>query len=525
MGRNRETAVARRYHEATSHTHFSVHTSGHFLDWDNQPLPFKIYEDLPAIPLEPFFAPLETPLFGPPAAAALDLPSLARLLFYAAGVTRRKGPHLFRAAACTGALYEIDLYVACGDLGSGVGAGLYHFSPHDFSLRRLREGDWRPMLATASAEEAAAELSIVSAATWWRNAWKYQARTYRHFGWDNGTILANLSAVAEALGQRPTVRLGFVDDAINALLGLDPRREVAMSIVDLGGARPMENEDGHRPPPLELRTVPLSATEVDYPLMRQMHSASGLESADEVRGWRRPTASTGGSGAGLAEVPVHEVITRRGSTRRFERSDISLEALGAMLGALDSRPACDWAPLCDLYLIVHAVEGMESGTYFRFRPAERHGSASPLAELGLVRLAAGDFRAEAEYLDLEQELAGDAAVNFYFMADLEAVLDEYGNRGYRAAQLEAGMLGGRVYLAAYALGLGATGLTFFDEDVSRFFAAHADAPLGQEGPGSAASARPFGADGAGRAPMFLVAAGPPSRRRARGPVGPGERVG
>jgi nitroreductase len=53
------------------------------------------------------------------------------------------------------------------------------------------------------------------------------------------------------------------------------------------------------------------------------------------------------------------------------------------------------------------------------------------------------------------------------------VLGRFGNRGYRAAQLEAGLIGGKLYLAAYAQRLGASGLTFFDDDVTRFFAPHA----------------------------------------------------
>jgi hypothetical protein len=40
-------------------------------------------------------------------------------------------------------------------------------------------------------------------------------------------------------------------------------------------------------------------------------------------------------------------------------------------------------------------------------------------------------------------------------------------------QLEAGILGGKMYLAAYAQRLGATGLTFFDDDVTGFFSPHA----------------------------------------------------
>jgi nitroreductase len=50
------------------------------------------------------------------------------------------------------------------------------------------------------------------------------------------------------------------------------------------------------------------------------------------------------------------------------------------------------------------------------------------------------------------------------------VTQALGSRGWRAASLEAGIEGGKAYLAAYAQGLGATGLTFFDDDVTRFFA-------------------------------------------------------
>jgi hypothetical protein len=41
-------------------------------------------------------------------------------------------------------------------------------------------------------------------------------------------------------------------------------------------------------------------------------------------------------------------------------------------------------------------------------------------------------------------------------------------------QLEAGILSGKLYLAAYAQRLSATGLTFYDDEVIRFFSPHAD---------------------------------------------------
>jgi hypothetical protein len=83
------------------------------------------------------------------------------------------------------------------------------------------------------------------------------------------------------------------------------------------------------------------------------------------------------------------------------------------------------------------------------------------------------LRGEAAHLCLGQDLGGDASVTFFFLADLKAILERYGNRGYRLVQMEAGISGGKLYLGAYALGRGATGLTFFDDDVVRFFSPHA----------------------------------------------------
>jgi hypothetical protein len=88
-------------------------------------------------------------------------------------------------------------------------------------------------------------------------------------------------------------------------------------------------------------------------------------------------------------------------------------------------------------------------------------------------LKEGNFRDRAGYLGLEQELPADASVDFFFLTDLTKILSAFGNRGYRAAQVEAGIVGGKLYLAAYAQKFGATGLTFYDDDVVNFFAPHA----------------------------------------------------
>jgi SagB-type dehydrogenase family enzyme len=480
------------YHEATKHSYRSVRSNPHWLDWANQPLPFKLYRSLDLIPLPRDFRETGVPALRGIAEVVQhddslpDLQTLSQLLYFSAGVTRRRtfpgGKIYFRAAACTGALYEIELYLACGSLPD-LDAGLYHYSPSEFGLRRLRAGDFRQVLVNATANEfsiAHAPVIIICTGTYWRNAWKYQARTYRHFGWDNGTILANLLALSTALELAAKVICGFIDLDINRLLDLDTEREVAFSLVSIGHVADLPPVIAEDISPLRLETVPLSEREVDYPAMRAMHEASSLLSPEEVARWRDNPIPVKPKMDGEviplapldeAQIPndsIEQVIRRRGSTRQFARVPISFDQLSTVLDRSTRGVCADFlrpfgAQLNDLYLIVNAVEALRPGSYYFNR--ERRG---------LELLKEGDFRNEAGYLGLEQEIPADASVAIFFLADLDAIFDRFGNRGYRAVQLEAGLIGGKLYLAAYAQNLGASGLTFYDDGVVSFLSPHAE---------------------------------------------------
>ncbi|MGH9783148.1 MAG: SagB/ThcOx family dehydrogenase, partial [Terriglobia bacterium] len=294
---NRDTDALWQYHNETKHSYSSVRTSGHRLDWANYPLPFKIYRDIESVPLPRAWneaganalAAIASRDPGAEEKATPDLKSLATLLYHSAGITRQRefpgGEIYFRAAACTGALYEVELYLVCGPLPD-LEAGLYHFNPADFALDKLRNGDWRGVLAHATADEAAvrnAPVTIVCTGTYWRNAWKYQARTYRHFYWDNGTLLANLLAMAAAERLPASLVMGFLDDEVNQLLGLETQREVTISMVALGSGAGAESVPPGRIEALEFNTAGPPRGEVDYPLMREAHAASCLATVEEVR--------------------------------------------------------------------------------------------------------------------------------------------------------------------------------------------------------------------------------------------------
>lgn len=507
---NRHIRATWSYHDGTKHPGGPLMNPHHRYDPMRNPLPFKIYQDLDPIPLS-----LDVPRTGVPALAAIathvspvregqvpDIATITRILHFSAGITKRlrsvRGDMPFRAAACTGALYHIELYLVCGDL-PGLDAGVHHYDPGESALRRLRKGDYRRALVDATGNEPAvanAPAILVYTDVFWRNAVKYQAREYRHAFWDSGTIIANTLATAAACSLPAKVVTGFVDDAVNQLLSLDDQREVALALVPIGYAPEVITDAPPEIGPLELKITPVSDFEVDFPAIREMHQASSLASRGEVVAWREERHANKATTASVPPIPiepqapdtlptdsVETVITRRGSTREFSRDSVTFSELSTILErATHKIPADFLAPqgdaLTDLYLIVNEVDGLRSGSYAYRRDGRT---------LELIR--EGEFRSEAGQLALGQALGADASLNLYFMAGLEPILNRLGNRGYRAAQLEASITAGRVYLAAYALGLGATGLTFYDDAVTDFFSPHAE----------------------GKSAMFLVAVG----RRAR----------
>ncbi len=302
-------------------------------------------------------------------------------------------------------------------------------------------------------------------------------------------MLANLLAAAAAEGISAEVITAFDDPALENLLGIDSDREGMVALIALGRS---EKPAGSSPdaPALTLETIPLSASEVVYNDLIKMHRESRLVTTAEVESVA--SAKLESSAAALASELLHfdliepeegaslgQTILRRGSTRAFAREAIGASELATIMYVSSAHPRSDFRPLTDTYLIVNAVSEMEPGAYYY----DRGGCAFEL-------IKAGDFRGEAGYLCLEQPLGMDCSTLVVYMTDLERGLEALGNRGYGDAHLEAGIHGGRAYLAAYALGRGATGLTFYDDDTTKFFEPHAK----------------------GKSPLLMVAIGVPHSR-------------
>ncbi len=224
---DQDAGAAREYHEATKHRP-GESTQRRLIDVELIPRQYKRYIDLPAMRLPPT---------GDPA-GPLTLPALSALLHFSAGIVRRRhvnGRDLeFRAASCTGALYHVELYIVSGAIDN-LRAGVYHYDAPAETLVSLRNDDYRGVIAEAAGiDNSDAEAFIVMTSTFWRNAWRYEERAYRHAFWDSGTIAANLLGLAEARGLMPRLHAGYIDGVVNHLLGIDDHREAATCIVALG---------------------------------------------------------------------------------------------------------------------------------------------------------------------------------------------------------------------------------------------------------------------------------------------------
>lgn len=466
----------REYHEATKHTTQSLSRSRHLLDWANMPDPFRHYEgvpllDLPADPPAPRIPVLEL-LKGAHGNVSADDGStfLSRLLYYSAAISASKRApsghrYALRVNPSSGNLHPTEFHFLTRSLRQWPD-GLYHYRPSSHMAEQRATGD----LAMQPSSDSAPVVFILTSIAW-REAWKYGERAYRYCLHDIGHAWQALALAARAIGCDSYAIGRFPDDEVERSCRLH-EDEWPMLIVDLyGSSIPVR----HVNEGVSNRVRNwfggyanlLSTTQVNYPLIDEMHVAAKCTKS-ERRDSPNPESARSDSGEVQLPRPASsvrgfaEVARTRRSALDFRGgvASISLSQLSAILAVTDQPFSADFADarFVQLYLYAHRVEGLLPGVY-RYWPEHA----------GLEQIRSGDQRVAAAGLSLGQDLAGNACVAFSMIASLDRAARSHGDRGYRYAHFEAGALGQRLYLAAEALGLGATGIgAFFDDEVHRY---------------------------------------------------------
>ncbi len=494
---NQNIEIAKEFHEITKHSPLSIYSNRHYLDWENKPFPFKIYLNKQKVNLPSTFPyPMEDSIVclkkridsNLSKHSQIDPKILSQILFFSAGITRKvnfnNNVYYMRAASATGALYPIEIYLICQNM-QNIDAGVYHFCPADFTLTQLRKGDFRSILFTATGNNnkvIQAPITLIFTSIAWRNSWKYQTRSYRHWFWDAGVILANFLALCNNNNLSSQIILGYHDEVINRLLGLQYQKETAIALATIESYYKYNDSkqfNFNQLSSLKCETKPISKyEETIYPDIWKIHESSYLNSSREITNWTSMKNKWNLNSYNKKEIyhnvvditskyNLGDLILQRGSTRRFSKKPITITQLQNILYLVSINIPFDFITdkqsLIDIYFIANSVNNLQSGKYYYNK-----------LENNIEELEEGDFRGVAGHLCLDQKLFSDASVVFFLLTNIDTILKYWGNRGYRAVQLEGGICAGKIYLAAYSQGLGASGSTFYDDEVTESFLPHSN---------------------------------------------------
>jgi SagB-type dehydrogenase family enzyme len=517
--REDDGAAVLRYHRASSHRVDRFAPGPGYLDWENQPDPFRSYAGAPVVELpladeraSPSWPAIHRP--GAVVARRLDRDSLGTFLELSLGLTAWKqhgrARWALRANPSSGNLHPTEGYLLVPG-APGVPAGLYHYSSRDHVVERR----WSPF-----ASDAVAVLRDVLergflfglSSVHWREAWKYGVRAFRYCQHDAGHALAAARYAAGVLGWSARLVEAAGDADLTALLGLDREqdfvhlaagdRELPDALVLV--ASPDGIEERRRRVEAALddlvallrggrwsgRPNRLSPEHVDWPEIEAVAKATrkprtpGAAAGDASRNGGLDADAPGEVRVDRELNAVRLVRQRRSAVAMDGKTALPSAAFLAMLDKLRPRPGAPpwdmlpWVPRVHTVLFVHRVAGFAPGLYLLERRPGVHDSLraalrpsfrwepppGSAPELRLFRLEVGDARSLARLASCHQEIASDSAFSLGMLAELASLAETPWL--YRRLYWETGVLGQALYLEAEAAGVRSTGIgCYFDHVV------------------------------------------------------------
>jgi len=489
-----------RYHEETKHHADRYARSLGYMDWDNQPNPFRVYEGAPIVNL-PLLS--QDPPGGHIAlyepvwpCAPMTLANVAGFLELSVGLSAWKAISgsrwSLRMNPSSGNLHPTETHLVLPDI-QGCGAGIYHYSPLQHALERRAElpGElWRAAVAHFGCEGFLAGLTSI----FWRESWKYGERAFRYCNHDVGHALAALRFAANLFGWRLTCLTGLSDEAVATVLGLqrtpypslDEEHPDLICLVHAGGQHALPQTL-----PIELVAAfdkihftgqpnPLSREHVDWEIIGQAAESSRKPATSHTPPrLERPEMIEAVS----STLPAASIIRRRRSATDFDRRQgIPRSHFLAMLDK--TRPREGVAPFdaglgepaLHLVIFAHHIEHLQPGLYFFCRNERDLPEVRDLARpdftwepvepgFPLFLLAPGNFRQTATTVSCHQDIAGSSAFSLGMLARFADTVRRDPFR-YRHLFWESGMIGQVLYLEAEAHVARGTGIgCFFDDEV------------------------------------------------------------
>lgn len=464
------------------------------VDWEDAPLPYKLYRDLPEITLS---AEVPFTLKKIESDQNPSLKELGHFLWYVYGITQySQSPvmdetdgktvsftqSLRRFVPSGGALYpnELYVYIKLDDAPHGI----YHYDVAHHRLILLREGNYDYYLSRSLANSLPISdcfCTVFVSTIFWKNFYKYNHFSYRLQGLDAGVLIGQSLEVANMMGFSTRVCYQFLDRAVNHLLGLSEKEESVYAVIPLSRKPSIPCVDSEKRdeavfaselrqevPELSHVSYNRSKRVIDYPLLRKLNEESMFETTTSFTKLTKNHAETS-LGTELVFLPTTDCFSydlaavcrkRYSPDIDFTLGKVSLTQLSTLLketfsflyeNDLDDTQG-DIETRVTLYGCFYHVEGIPNGAY-----SYDHNTHV------LKRIAKGDYR------ELLQSGLTMPNVNLYqvplcmhVVGDKDHLKGKLEYRGYRIQQMEAGILVQRMLLVSTALGMGGHPLLGFD---------------------------------------------------------------
>ncbi len=499
----------KQYHQYSKHSYHRSAPGPGYMDWENQPDPFRRYDGTEVIPLhknpldeEPFY--YEALSSNKIPTRPLNIESLSQLLFDSLAISAWKSfqgsKWALRVNPSSGNLHPTEGYLICGPLkGVKNSPSVSHYCPkiHALEIRTLLPNQtWQNMSEGFPENTFFIGLSSV----YWREAWKYGLRAFRYCHHDVGHALGAINIASSVLGWRTQLMDHLGRKELEVILGLTTAKEEEIEVPDcLIAVTPQYNRNN---------------------LMRNdfVEGFSGLEwsgtantLSKEARIWpgimevsldtQKPYSDTPPTSIPKNEMlppqlqkdsfPMRKAIHQRRSAVAMDGvTRISRETFYQFMLTTtpDTCPlpfqTIPWSPQIHLGIFLHRVDDLPHGLYFLVRNQEHlHDLKNKFKQdfawtrpegcpknLDLFLLQEGDFQGLATSVSCGQEIAGKGCFSLGMISAFENVACNYGAWMYPRRYWECGVIGQMLYLQAEVSGIRSTGIgCFFDDPVREIF--------------------------------------------------------
>jgi SagB-type dehydrogenase family enzyme len=166
----------------------------------------------------------------------MSVDELSRVLFLAGGINADAYGNARRTAPSSGALYPIEVYPVVHNV-AGLERGVYHYAYREHALEQVRAADLRAhVVEQGLGQEFLGQCGAVLFLTMilQRMRPKYQDRSYRYGLLEAGHIGENAYLAATSAGLGACGIGAFMDDQINAMLGVDGVEEAVVYMLAVG---------------------------------------------------------------------------------------------------------------------------------------------------------------------------------------------------------------------------------------------------------------------------------------------------